>query len=384
MYSESVMKTYKRIDLLMESGHGSWIVDSKGNEYLDMVAGVAVNSLGHGHPAIVSTIKNQADKLLHVSNLYWTKEQNALSEKLVSLSQHKAVFFCNSGSEAIEGALKVARKFGKTEKKSTQKIICFSNSFHGRTMGSLSVTGQKKYQEQFEPLIGDVITCEYNNLEDVHDSMNGDVCAIIVEPIQGEGGVMPASIEFLQGLKDLCETYNSLLIYDEVQCGAGRMGTFFAYESVGVVPDIICMAKGLGGGVPIGAFIVNERADVLNFGDHGSTYGGNPLVSAVAKSVIDITSESSFLEEVKIKGSYLKDKLIEMMSVSPLIKEVRGSGLLIGLELHSSAKEIISKAFEDNLLLITAGENIIRVVPPLTISYDEIDLFLSKLEMALQ
>lgn len=384
MYSESVMKTYKRIDLLMESGHGSWIVDSKGNEYLDMVAGVAVNSLGHRHPAIVSTIKNQADKLLHVSNLYWTKEQNALSQKLVSLSQHKAVFFCNSGSEAIEGALKVARKFGKTQKKSTQKIICFSNSFHGRTMGSLSVTGQKKYQEQFEPLIGDVITCEYNNLEDVHDSMNGDVCAIIVEPIQGEGGVMPASIEFLQGLKDLCETYNSLLIYDEVQCGAGRMGTFFAYESVGVVPDIICMAKGLGGGVPIGAFIVNERADVLNFGDHGSTYGGNPLVSAVAKSVIDITSESSFLEEVKIKGAYLKDKLIEMMSVSPLIKEVRGSGLLIGLELHSSAKEIISKAFEDNLLLITAGENIIRVVPPLTISYDEIDLFLSKLEMALQ
>lgn len=383
MDSESVMKTYKRIDLLMESGHGSWVVDSKGTEYLDMVAGVAVNSLGHGHPAIVETIKAQADKLLHVSNYYWTKEQNALSEKLVSLSDHKGVFFCNSGSEAIEGALKVARKFGKTEKQGAQKIICFNNSFHGRTMGALSVTGQKKYQEPFQPLIGDVITCDYNNLESVQNCMTEDVCAIIVEPIQGEGGVMLASHEFLQGLKDLCEAHNSLLIYDEVQCGAGRLGTFFAYESLGVVPDIICMAKGLGGGVPIGAFIVNERADVLSYGDHGSTYGGNPLVSAVSKSVIDITSDLSFLEEVKAKGLYLKDKLNEMMRTSPLIKEVRGTGLLIGLELHTSAKEVINKAFEDNLLMITAGENIIRLVPALTISYEEIELFLSKLEGAL-
>ncbi len=383
MYNQCILNTYKRVDLVAESGSGCWLLDTKGNKYLDMVAGVAVNSLGHCHPAITDTIKKQAEKLLHVSNIYWTKEQGLLAEKLITLSDHKGVFFCNSGSEAVEGALKAARKYGKTRSRVKQKIICFNNSFHGRTMGSLSVTAQKKYQEQFEPLLGDVITCEFNNIESVKNKTLEDVCAIIVEPIQGEGGVLSSTQEFMESLKTLCIENDILLIFDEVQCGIGRLGTFYAYETFRVIPDIVCMAKGLGGGLPLGAFMVSEKADVLTFGDHGSTFGGNPLVSAVGKSVVDIISESLFLIDVKKKGEYLKTQLNQMKKRYSCIKDVRGTGLMLGIELDKGSKDIIEKAFKENLLIIGAGENIIRIVPPLTISYEEIDIFIQKFEKAL-
>lgn len=384
MYSQYMINTYKRVDLLIENGHGSWLVDVAGNEYLDFVSGIAVNSLGHNHPRVVETLKNQASKLLHVSNLYWTKEQGELGKKLVELSDHEAVFFCNSGSEAVEGALKTSRKYGKTKSPSKHKILCFNQSFHGRTMGALSVTAQKKYQEQFEPLMDDVLICEFNNIDDVKSKITEDVCAIIVEPIQGEGGIIPAQYDFLKGLKSLCIENDALLIFDEVQCGVGRMGTFYAYTSFDVVPDIVCMAKGLGGGVPIGAFVVNDKANIMTYGDHGSTYGGNSLVCAVSKSVVDVISEPSFLEAVKKKSDYLKHKLINMKDMHPVIKDIRGEGLMLGMELLIPQNEIIEKALTNKLLLIGAGEKIIRFVPPLTISYDEIDLFLETFEKVLK
>ncbi len=378
MYSQRILNTYKRSNLIIESGSGCWVTDTCGKKYLDMVAGVAVNSLGHCHPNIIETVKNQVEKLIHVSNLYWTKEQSDLAEKLVDLSDHKGVFFCNSGSEAIEGALKVARKYGKSKEANKNKIICFSNSFHGRTMGALSVTAQKKYQETFEPLIGDVIVCDFNDVEALKASVSKEVCAIIVEPIQGEGGIVEATQTFMNSLKTLCEAHEILLIFDEVQCGIGRLGTFFAYESLQVIPDILCLAKGLGSGIPIGAFIVNEKADILSHGDHGSTFGGNPLVSAVANEVIDIVSDEKFLKSVKDKGAYLQEALFDLMDISSQIIEVRGQGLMIGIEVEGSAQDLCSKMLDKNVLVITAGANIIRIVPPLVISYEEIDLFIDR------
>lgn len=372
-------QTYKRMDLVIESGQGIWLQDNKGEKYLDMVSGIAVNALGHNHPSIVKTIKEQSEKMLHVSNLYWTKEQVNLSEKLISLSDHAKVFFCNSGSEAVEGAIKTAKKYGQLKSSSKKKVICFDQSFHGRTIGALSLTAQKKYQMYFEPLMSDVIVCAYNELDDLDAYELDEVCGIIVEPIQGEGGIQVADQSFLEGLRKICNTHDILLIFDEVQCGAGRMGTFFAYESFGVVPDIVCMAKGLGGGVPIGAFILNDLADILDYGDHGCTYGGNPFVCAVSKTVVDIVSQPSFLEMVKEKSNYLISGLEHLMDSHETIQEVRGKGLMLGLLLNRPAIDIIQQAVAENVLTVSAGEDVLRIVPPLNITYDEMDLFLEKL-----
>jgi len=379
MNKEYLAQTYKRMDLVIESGQGTWLQDSKGEKYLDMVSGIAVNALGHNHPALVKTIKEQSEKMLHVSNLYWTKEQADLSERLISLSDHAKVFFCNSGSEAVEGAIKTAKKYGQLKSSSKKKIICFDQSFHGRTIGALSLTAQKKYQMYFEPLMSDVIVCAYNELDDLDAYELDEVCGIIVEPIQGEGGIQVADQSFLEGLRKICNTHDILLIFDEVQCGAGRLGTFFAYESFGVVPDIVCMAKGLGGGVPIGAFILNDLADVLDYGDHGCTYGGNPFVCAVSKTVVDIVSQPSFLETVKEKSNYLISGLENLMDSHETIQEVRGKGLMLGLLLNRPAIDIIQQAVAENVLTVSAGEDVLRIVPPLNITYDEMDLFLEKL-----
>jgi acetylornithine/N-succinyldiaminopimelate aminotransferase len=373
-------QTYKRMDLVIESGQGTWLQDSKGEKYLDMVSGIAVNALGHNHPALVKTIKEQSEKMLHVSNLYWTKEQADLSERLISLSNHAKIFFCNSGSEAVEGAIKTAKKYGQLKSSSKKKVICFDQSFHGRTIGALSLTAQKKYQMYFEPLMSDVIVCAYNELDDLDSHELDEVCGIIVEPIQGEGGIQVADQSFLEGLRKICNTHDILLIFDEVQCGAGRMGTFFAYESFGVVPDIVCMAKGLGGGVPIGAFILNDLADVLDYGDHGCTYGGNPFVCAVSTTVVDIVSQPSFLQTVKEKSNYLINGLENLMDSHETIQEVRGKGLMLGLLLNRPAIDIIQQAAAKNVLTVSAGEDVLRIVPPLNITYDEMDLFLKKMK----
>ncbi len=364
--------TYNRPDKVFISGKGMKLYDEKNNEYLDLVSGIAVNSLGHCHPEIVKTIKKQSEKLIHLSNLYHTTEQSELAKKLVGLSDHDKIFFCNSGTEAVEAALKIARKYGKIKAYGKNKILYMKNSFHGRTMGALSVTGQPKYQNEFKPLIGGTEQCEFNNINDVIKKMPG-TCAIIIEPIQGEAGLIKADIIFLKKLRELCDKWNCLLIFDEIQCGVGRSGSFFAYEKFGVIPDMVCMAKGLGGGIPIGAVIVNKKADVLTPGDHGTTFGGNAFACAVGKTVLEELVDKEVIDKVDKKAELLKKKLELLKNEFEFIEEVRGIGLLQGIKLNENPSDFIRCALENNVLLVGAGDNVIRILPPLNVEDDEIE-----------
>lgn len=383
VYGEGIMQTYTRQPVRFASGNGSWLYDEAGTSYLDFVAGVAVNTLGHGHPALVGVVQEQAEKLLHVSNLFWTQPQEALAKRLTEVSGMEAVFFCNSGTEAVEGALKLARKYGKKIEKNKVKVLSFTGSFHGRTMGALSVTGNRKYQEAFEPLIGGSVTCDFNNMTCVEASMDDQVCAVIVEPIQGEGGIIPAQTAFLKGLRNLCDQHKALLIFDEVQCGMGRTGHLFAADLYGVQPDVICLAKGLGGGLPIGAFLCTEAANVLEPGDHGSTYGGNPLVCAGATAILDVLLQDGVLGTVADKGKHLKQQLDRLQQKYSDILSIRGAGLMMAMELNRPIKAVVDAAFRNQLLLIGAGERVIRFVPPLTVSHTEIDQCIERLDTAL-
>jgi len=381
----SLMKTYKRFNLNFVEGNGVFLIEKNGEKYLDFVAGVAVNVLGHSNPEIVNVIKNQASKLIHISNLYYDDNQLSLADKLVGLSGFSSVFFTNSGTESIEGALKIAKKYGKNKRK--DKIIYMNQSFHGRTLGALSVTGQEKYQKDFTPLIKNVIPVNFNDVEDLKNKMNNEVSAVIVEPIQGEGGINEINNDFLNEIRSLCNKYDSLLIFDEVQAGVGRTGKFFAFENYNIKPDIIAMAKGLGGGVPIGALIANKKADVFTYSDHGCTFGGNPLVTAVGNKIVDIVSNKEFLEEVVTKGDYLKTKLTELSGNFDFVKKVKGKGLMIGVEIDTSKvaiKKIVETAITNKLLIIGAGSNTIRLVPPLTVTIEEIDLFIKLFEKTLK
>lgn len=381
----SLMKTYKRFNLNFVEGNGVFLIEKNGEKYLDFVAGVAVNVLGHSNPEIVNVIKNQASKLIHISNLYYDDNQLSLADKLVGLSGFSSVFFTNSGTESIEGALKIAKKYGKNKRK--DKIIYMNQSFHGRTLGALSVTGQEKYQKDFTPLIKNVIPVNFNDVEDLKNKMNNEVSAVIVEPIQGEGGINEINNDFLNEIRSLCNKYDSLLIFDEVQAGVGRTGKFFAFENYNIKPDIIAMAKGLGGGVPIGALIANKKADVFTYSDHGCTFGGNPLVTAVGNKIVDIVSNKEFLEEVVTKGDYLKIKLTELSGNFDFVKKVKGKGLMIGVEIDTSKvaiKKIVETAITNKLLIIGAGSNTIRLVPPLTVTIEEIDLFIKLFEKTLK
>ncbi len=381
----SLMKTYKRFNLNFVEGSGVFLIEKNGEKYLDFVAGVAVNVLGHSNPEIVNVIKNQASKLIHISNLYYDDNQLSLADKLVGLSGFSSVFFTNSGTESIEGALKIAKKYGKNKRK--DKIIYMNQSFHGRTLGALSVTGQEKYQKDFTPLIKNVIPVNFNDVEDLKNKMNNEVSAVIVEPIQGEGGINEINNDFLNEIRSLCDKYDSLLIFDEVQAGVGRTGKFFAFENYNIKPDIITMAKGLGGGVPIGALIANKKADVFTYSDHGCTFGGNPLVTAVGNKIVDIVSNKEFLEEVVTKGDYLKIKLTELSGNFDFVKKVKGKGLMIGVEIDTSKvaiKKIVETAITNKLLIIGAGSNTIRLVPPLTVTIEEIDLFIKLFEKTLK
>lgn len=374
----SLMKAYNRIDLNFVKGKGVYLYDKEGNKYLDFVAGIAVNCLGHSNEIMINAIKNQSEKLIHISNLYYDDNQNNLAKKLIDLSDHNSVFFCNSGSEAVEGALKVARKFGKKFNK--DKILYFKKSFHGRTMGSLSVTGNEKYQKSFKPLIGGVEEVIFNDKDDFSDKFDDKVCAVIIEPIQGEGGINEVDSEFLELISNYTSENDALLIFDEVQCGAGRTGKFFAYKNYNVIPDIITMAKGLGGGLPIGAFIVNKKADVLTYGDHGCTFGGNPLVTGVSNKIIEEISNKEFLDNVVKKGEYIKEKIEELKNNSKIIGKVKGKGLLLGIDIKKDVGEFINLAIKENLLVINAGKDTIRLIPPLNISFEEIDEFIEKFE----
>jgi len=368
------MKTYKRFDLNFVKGNGVYLYEKNGDKYLDFVAGIAVNVLGHSNEKIVKAIKDQSEKLLHISNLYYDDHQINLSKKLIELSDHQSVFFCNSGTEAIEGALKIARKYGL--KKGKNKILYFDNAFHGRTLGALSVTSNEKYKKSFKPLVPNVEKVKLNSEKDFLEKFDESVCAVIIEPIQGEGGINPVDQDFLQLIRDETSMNDALLIFDEVQAGIGRTGTFFAYQGFDVIPDVIALAKGLGGGVPIGAFIANEKADVLSYGDHGCTFGGNPLVTAVSNVVVDEVSKQDFLQQVTEKGNYLKIKLNDLMKNSNIITQVKGKGLMIGVDFEIDPKIIVKLALEEKLLIINAGVNTIRLVPALNVSYKEIDAFI--------
>ena len=375
MPKSNIMNTYKRYYVIFEKGKGCRLYDINGKEYLDFVSGVAVNCLGHGNPSVVKAISEQSAKLMQVSNYYWNIKNIELAEMLVTYSDHDSVFFCNSGTESVEGALKLARKYGRIGKgKDKNILIHMENSFHGRTMGALTVTGQEKYQTDFTPLIGGVKSAVFNDIESLKKVMDENTCGVILEPVQGEGGIINADVQYLKQVRDLCNRYDAVLIFDEVQCGIGRSGKLFAYQKFGVIPDVVCMAKGLGGGFPIGAFMANEKTSgILVPGDHGSTFGGNPLACAAGVAVLKELIDGGIIDKVDRMGEYFKNKLNQLKGKYNVINEMKGLGLLLGISVKVKPKVILDKCFEKGLLLISAGSDVIRFLPPLNVEEKEID-----------
>ena len=377
-----VMKTYSRFPLTFERGEGMYVYDENGKEYLDFVAGIAVNSLGHNHPKLVKAISEQAAKLIHISNLYYSRPQCTLAQKLVENGSLDKVFFCNSGAEAIESALKLARKYGS--KTGRQEIITMHKSFHGRTFGAVTATGQDHYHEGFGDMLPNIKYATFNDFESVKNTVTENTVAILMEPVQGEGGIIPAKKEFLEQVRALCDEKDILLMFDEVQCGVGRLGTLFAYQTYGVVPDVMSTAKGIAGGVPCGLMMAKEKvAEAFVPGDHASTFGGNPLATAAGNVVVDELL-GGLLDNVKEQGAYLREKLEEDSAKhKDLVKDVRGIGLMQGMELTEPAGDYIAKAIDMGLLLVGAGKYIIRFVPSLIVSKEDIDKAMEILDKAL-
>lgn len=380
-----LLKTYNRYQVVFDHGDGIKLYDTEGNEYLDFFAGIAVQGLGYSYKGLNKALKEQADKLWHISNYFYNEPVIVAGQKLLEISDMEKVFFTNSGTEAIEGAVKIAKKYG-TKTGGRYEIIAMEGSFHGRSLGALSVTGNEHYREDFYPLIPGIKFAKYNDLESVKNLVTDKTCAIILETIQGEGGIHPATKEFLEGIKKLTDEKDLILILDEIQCGMGRSGNFFAWQEYGIKPDVMTVAKALGNGVPIGAFLTAGKAsDVLKPGDHGSTYGGNPLVCAVASKVLDIFKEDSIIENVRVVGKYLREKLDELARSYQSINEVRGKGLLLGVEFDKPVADIIKSALTDErLVLINAGSNVLRFIPPLIISKSDVDDALCRLKRVLE
>ena len=368
-----LMQTYRRADVVLERGEGVYLYDTDGKRYLDFMSGIAVAALGHADPEVTAAVAEQAATLTHVSNLYHTIPGVGLARRLVTHSFADRVFFTNSGAEAIEGALKFARKWARTRAgEGKHEIVAFGGSFHGRTMGALSVTYKAIYREPFAPLVPGVCFAPFNDLDAARALMSDATCAVIVEPVQGEGGIHAATPEFLRGLRALCDQHQALLIFDEIQCGLGRTGRLWAHEASGVVPDIMTLAKPLANGLPIGAILLTEEvAAAVGYGEHGSTFAGGPLVTRVAQVVFDRVSDPAFLAAVTENGAYLRARLRDLNS--PLVVEVRGSGLLIGVELNTAVAPVVAAAREAGLLIINAGETILRIAPPLIVTRDHID-----------
>lgn len=384
--SNVIMHTYNRIPLTLSKGEGMYVWDTEGRKYLDFVSGIAVNSLGHTHGAMVEQMKMQLDQLVHCSNLYWNKPQIELGELLVQNSCFDKVFFCNSGTEAIEAALKLSRKYGnKQHGEECYEIITMKNSFHGRTFGSITATGQEKYQKGLGPLLPGILYGTYNDFESVKELVSTKTCAIFVEPIQGEGGILPADQKFLQQLRELCTQKDILLVFDEVQCGIGRCGELFAHEHFAVEPDVIALAKGLGGGVPIGAMMaVQKAAEAFGPGDHAATFGGNPLSCAAGKAVLTELLDEKLIDNVRIQGQYLQDGLKKLQGSFDTIIDIRGVGLMQGIELSIPVGAIIQKCMAKGLLVINAGTHVIRFVPPLIATAQDIDIALHILGTVLE
>jgi len=381
---KAVMETYKRMEIAPTKGKGSWLFDEAGNQYLDFIAGIATNSLGHGHPALVEAIREQAGELIHCSNLYEIPLQAEVAEMLTDATDFDKVFFCNSGTEAVEAAIKLARKHAyDTSGPEKNEILAFTKSFHGRTYGSLSATGQATYQDAFGPMLSGFVYAPFGDLEAAKEAIGPQTAAVLVEPIQGEGGINVAPEGFLQGLRDLCDEHGALLIFDEVQTGAGRTGHLYAYQGMGVVPDVLTSAKGLGGGMPVGAMLTREEYAALTPGNHGSTFGGNPLAMAAVNAVLGVVGDPMFLEEVRFKGAILKNAL-KLIAERVPNAEVRGEGLLLGLDLKDPelAKEVFQKCLAEGVLVNLIGGTTIRLAPPLTVTKTEIRHCLDTLRAA--
>lgn len=380
----AVLHTYNRFPVVFDHGEGVYLYDLEGKKYLDFGAGIAVFSLGYGNQEYNEALKNQIDKLLHTSNLYYNVPMTEAAEKLLKASGLSKVFFTNSGTEAIEGAIKAARKYAWLKDNSTDhEIIAMKHSFHGRSMGALSVTGNSHYQEPFKPLIGGIKFADFNDLDSVKAQITEKTCAIILETVQGEGGIYPAEKTFLEGIRKLCDEKDILLILDEIQCGMGRTGTMFAYEDYGIKPDIMTSAKALGCGVPVGAFALNEKVanSSLKPGDHGTTYGGNPFACAAVSKVFDLFEEQHILEHVQEITSYFEEKLDGLVEKYDFFTQRRGKGLMQGLVVEGRpVGEIVAKALENGLVVISAGSDVLRFVPPLIITKEQIDEMVEKLE----
>ena len=371
-----LLQTYKRQPIVIESGNGCWVTDTEGQRYLDLVAGVAVMALGHLHPAWVSAVTSQAQKLVHTSNLYYTTPMIELAESLTRLSGMSQVFFCNSGCEANEAAIKIARKWGKTKRGSgCYKFVTFDHGFHGRTLGALSATGQKKYCEAFEPLVPGFIQIQLDEREKLKDLLDGSVCAVIVEPIQGEGGVQVVKPEVLREIRTLCTEREVLFISDEVQTGIARTGEWFGFQHAGIVPDLAPLAKGLGGGFPIGACLAHgEAATALVPGDHGSTYAGSPLATTAALAVLRYCEQQGLCAQVTEVGAKLKAALQRLCGEFSFLDHVRGMGLMLALEFKAPhAREAVTKALSHGLLLNATGDTTLRFVPPLILAVSEVE-----------
>lgn len=370
-----LMHTYSRYQIILDRGEGVYLYDTNGKKYLDFGAGIAVFALGYGNREYNDALKAQLDKLIHTSNYFYNVPSVKAASKFTKASGMDRVFFTNSGTEAIEGAIKLARKYYyKKHQRGDSQIIAMNRSFHGRSMGALSVTGQPSYREAFEPLIGGVVFADLNSIEDIKAKINDRTCAILLEPVQAEGGVYPAGEEYLKELKKLCEERDILLIFDEIQCGMGRCGSMFVWQEYGVKPDILTSAKALGCGVPVGAFGAVEKVCMaFEPGDHGTTYGGNPFTAAAVNAVFDQYEKLDLLNHVKEISSYLELQLDELAKSHKAIKERRGKGLLQGLEFEYPVKDIILKAMDNNLILFSAGSNVLRFVPPLVITREHVD-----------
>ncbi|MHA2037853.1 MAG: acetylornithine/succinylornithine family transaminase [Promethearchaeota archaeon] len=384
--SKVIMNTYNQFPIVIEKGNGVYLWDNEGKKYLDFVAGIAVNALGYNDSDYVKQISKQLTKLQHCSNLYWMIPSIELSEILVNNSCFDRVFYCNSGAEAVEAAIKLSKKYGKKHhSENCYEIITMKKSFHGRTMATVTATGQTKYQKGFNPLMPGFSYVEFNNFDELAETVSENTCAIIIEPIQGEGGIHPAEQSYLQKVRDLCYKNDIVLVFDEVQCGIGRTGELFAYQLFDIKPDIVSLAKGLGGGFPIGAMLaVQSKADAFQPGDHASTFGGNPLACTAGKTVLNKLLNEGVLKNVQNQGKYLKEKLENLKEKYEMIIDVRGRGLMLGIELNCKVKDIVVECMKKGLLLLGAGENVIRFVPPLIIEKNEIDIGLEILEEVLQ
>lgn len=377
-----VLQTYKRPEFVIVKGDGVYLFDDEGRRYLDFGSGIAVNALGYTELGVMSALLQQAGKLIHVSNLYHTIPHARLAQLLAENSFADRVFFCNSGTEAVEGALKFARKWARVSHGDDKTgIVAFNGSFHGRTFGALSATAREKYRKPFEPLVPGVTFAEFNNVDSARAAVGDDTCAVIVEPLQGEGGVNPADGDFLIALREICDQHDAALIFDEVQCGLGRTGHLWAHDFYGVEPDVMTLAKPLGGGLPIGAVLLRQHiADSIAVGDHGSTFAANALICHVATVIVSRIASNEFLADVREKGEYLQGRLEALKTRHDLITKVRGRGLMWGIQIAGKAADVVNAGYEKSIIVTSAGEDVVRLLPPLTITNEHIDEVTAKLD----